>query len=169
MRQIPFQSSSARILRFQSWFSSGNPGYAISLVFISALIVFLAFFPLSVWIDTHAGKWIQLPPIDIRAWPFVFLAIVISPLAETLIYCWAVFRLAFLSSFVRQRSWIPVWLSAAIFGGQHFQSAGYIVLTFAVGLVLAYAFWLSGTFKRGYWVVAAAHCALNAVALAIKW
>jgi len=169
MRQIPFQSTSARTLKFQRWFSTCRPAYAISLLFASALVVGLAFYPISVWIDAHAGKWIQLPPINYRAWPFVFLAIVISPLAETLIYLWAVFRLAFLSSFVRQRSWIPAWLSAAIFGGQHFQSAGYIVLSFVVGLVLAYAFWLSGTFKRGYWVVAGAHCVLNLVALAIKW
>jgi len=169
MREIPFQSNNARALQFQHWFSNCSPASAVSLVFASALVVGLAFFPIAGWLDEHAGTWIKLPSINYRAWPFVLLAIAISPVAETLIYQWVIFRLAFLSAFVRRRSWIAAWLSAAIFGGQHFYSAGYIVLSFAVGLVFAYAFLLSGTFKRGCWVVAGAHCALNIVALAIKW
>lgn len=143
--------------------------YAVALVFVAALLVGLVFWPIAGWIDAQVGKWIRLPAINYRTWPFVLLAIAVSPLVETLFYQWTVFRLAFLSAFVRQRTWIPVWLSAAIFGGQHFSSAGYIILSFAVGLVLAYGFLFSGTFKRAFWVVAGAHCALNIVALAVKW
>ena len=85
MRQIPFQSTSATILAFQRWFSTCNPAYAIPLLFASALLVGLGLFPIGAWIDARAGTWIQLPPINYRALPFVFLAVVISPLAETLI------------------------------------------------------------------------------------
>lgn len=142
---------------------------AISLVFTIGLLVGLGIFPIAGWLDAHGGKWIQLPQNHYQTWPFILIAVIVSPLAETLIYQWVVFRLAFISEFIRLRSWIAAWLSAAFFGGQHFYSVGYIVLSFVVGLVFAYAFLLSGIFKRGYWVVTGAHCAINVLVLAINW
>jgi hypothetical protein len=169
MRETLFHSHNPRLIRFQRWFSTCKGAHASLLVFAVAGPVGLAFWPFGKWLDSHLGKWIALPDIDHRTWRFVLLAAVVSPLVETLLYQWAIFRLALLNSFVRRRAWIPAWVSAAIFGGQHFYSAGYIVVCFAAGLVLAYGFWLSGTFKRGYWVIAGSHCALNIAGLALTW
>jgi uncharacterized protein len=166
---LPPAIDNARVVQFQRWFSTCKPAYAVSLVFVSALLAALALLPIAGWLDTHGGSWLQLPSIDYRTWSFVFFAVAVSPLLETLFFQWAILRVALLSRFVRERAWIAAGLSAAIFGGQHFSSAGYILLSFAVGLVLAYGFLLSGTVKRAYWVVTGAHCALNLVALALKW
>jgi hypothetical protein len=169
MRQLLLRPTSSGVVRFHAWFATCSPIYASLVIVAAVLLVAAALYPVAAGIDALLGRWIHLPAFEFRRWPFVIIAVVISPLVETIVFQYAVFRIAYLSDRFRQKGRLIIAFSALLFGIQHFYSAGYMIMTTGAGAVFSTGFLFAGTFNRGFWTVTAAHAVVNGVALAIKW
>lgn len=151
------------------WLRVCHPLLAVLAVSGVALAVAGVCYPVAGLIDERLGKWITLPPFEFRRWHFVVLGLVVSPIVETFFFQFLIFKGASFVGALRRQPWWVVVLSAVIFGGQHFYSAGSIFISTFVGGVFAGGYLLAGAKRRAFWVVTAAHAIVNLVALVVKW
>lgn len=92
----------------------------------------------------------------------LLVASVLTPVVETAIFQWLPIRL--LRTWLKLPSALAVIASAALFGAAHTYSVGYVVYTFAIGLVLAYGFVLRDhPGGRPYLLICIVHALRNAV------
>lgn len=153
----------------EGWLGACHPLLAILAVSAVALAVAGVCYPVAGLIDERMGKWITLPPFEFRRWHFVVLGLVVSPIVETFFFQFLIFKGASFVGALRRHPWWVVVLTAVIFGGQHFYSAGSIFISTFVGGVFAGGYLLAGAKRRAFWVVTAAHAIVNLVALVVKW
>src|SRR6185369_10200593 len=102
MQQVAVNFSNQRAARFAAWFSTCPPWLASAVLAGVVLAVAAVCYPLAGLIDAHFGKWITLPTFEFRRWPFVVLALVISPAFETLFNQFLVFKIACRNKWLRQ-------------------------------------------------------------------
>ena len=100
-----------------------------------------------------------------------FIFVILVPIIETLIFQFAIIRLLRVKT--RLSSGMIIFISALAFGLVHYYSIPYIVLSFATGLIFAYAYLIYLDLKKdAFIVVTVIHGLNNASALAlhaIEW
>ena len=95
---------------------------------------------------------------------FVFMALVLAPLLETVIFQIAIFHLLRLIKWFRKRECYIVLISGLLFGLQHFFSLSHIIVTMFLGFFFMYVY-LVRRRKGGYWMVVLLHALYNGLLL----
>lgn len=99
----------------------------------------------------------------------IVVMVLIAPLLETFIFQTAVIRTFRGYTWVKRWPWAPYLLSAVVFGVAHGGGYQLFIVTFAVGLVLAYGYYLAYPGEvRAFAVIASAHAIHNAVAVTAR-
>jgi membrane protease YdiL (CAAX protease family) len=93
------------------------------------------------------------------------MAVTVVPLIETLLGQALAHKVG---QGLKLKSTYIILLSALWFGLMHFYSLQYIILTFTIGLVFAYAYYLyQSSFRKAFWFVAAIHALHNLTSVLI--
>ena len=71
-----------------------------------------------------------------------FIAIIIAPIIETLLFQFGVFKLMQLNKFTRDKYVHYIIISSLLFGLEHWYNLRYIIFAFSAGLPLAYTYYL---------------------------
>ena len=96
-------------------------------------------------------------------WGFVFGAVVLAPLLETLIKI-AAYHLFRLSKWLRKRECYIVLIVGVLFGLWHYFSLFHIIMAAIFGVFLMYAYTVRRR-KGGYWIVVLLHALWNGIVL----
>lgn len=91
----------------------------------------------------------------------------ISPLIETFIFQFLLFRFLLLFSFFQKNKIYIVIISAIIFAASHYNSLTRIIITFLMGFLFTAIFILREK-NKGFWIVSIAHGIWNATVVIIK-
>lgn len=95
------------------------------------------------------------------------VAVIIAPQFETLFAQALAHKVG---QYLKLKSTYIILLSALWFGLMHFYSLQYVILTFTIGLVLAYAYYLyQSSFRKAFWFVAAIHALHNLTSVLIVY
>jgi membrane protease YdiL (CAAX protease family) len=150
------------IWRLNRFFLKGPFAYQLFKLYLLSLIVPLAFFPLFYLVEKVFGENNAGP--DLSKW---FLAIVIAPVVETLLFQHSIFKLLQKNEYTRGKAAVYIIFSALLFGLSHTYSFYYIVAAFAGGLVLAYTYYLYHNAKKAFWTTTCIHSLHNITAVLI--
>ncbi len=94
------------------------------------------------------------------------IGVIMAPLFETLIYQKLVIDVCCKIKFFKNRKYIGILISAAIFGSRHKYSPRYMAHMFVIGSIWAYAYTVYKKKKKHpYWVVCCIHAINNFIAL----
>ncbi len=138
-----------------------------AFVYVVLILTYGVLMPL-IYLDSlqpHEALHIEGGPSNMPAFGLarrLVLGSFVVPAIETAMFQWLPLRL--LRNGLKLPSWAAIAISAALFGAAHGYSSGYVVFTFMVGLVLAWAF-VARDYDggRAYLWVGVVHALRNAV------
>lgn len=96
----------------------------------------------------------------------MFLAVILAPLIETLIFQKWVYQLLSLVGWLKQNKILIIFISAVIFGLIHFYSLSYVIYNFFAGALLMFAY-IVRIEKKPYWIVTVLHGLMNLFSILI--
>ena len=132
-------------------------GFVFVILFLSYAVV-LPF----VFFDDGVVHPINENPFIIR----ILLVCVMAPIVETVFHQAIPIQL-FTEVWIKKKN-IAIFLSALSFAILHYYSLLYILMTFAIGLVFAWAYlnyYKRYSFNRAFWAIAIVHALRNAIAV----
>lgn len=145
------------IWRLNKFILKSSFAFQIFKLYLLSFIVPLAFTPLFYVIVKVFGESKAGP--NKSHW---FLAIVIAPIVETLIFQYGVFKILQASKFTRDKYGIYIFISALLFGFVHWYSLRYIVFAFSAGLTLGYTYYLYHKRpEKAFWTTTLVHSLHN--------
>lgn len=137
-------------------------------VLLMTTLTFVAAYPVTAAI-LAAGGALNGPDL-IDNMPFlvrVFIAVILVPPIETAIAQWAPIVLC--TRRFGTSTTTAGLISALLFGLMHSYSPAYMLITFVVGLLFSYTFFLAIARKESpYWMLTAVHATRNFVTLALR-
>lgn len=96
------------------------------------------------------------------------LIIVIVPIIETFIFQYGVFKILQAFKFTRSKYVIYIFISALLFGLEHWYSIKYILFAFTAGIALAYTYYLyHKNAIKAFWTTTLIHSLRNLTSLVI--
>lgn len=138
-----------------------------AFVYVVWILTYGVLMPL-IWLDSlqpHDALHIEGGPKNLPAFALparLLLGSFVVPVFETTVFQWLPLRL--LHNGLKLPAWAAVMVSAALFGAGHGYSSGYVLFTFLIGLVLAWAFVARDhDGGRAYLWVCVVHALRNAV------
>lgn len=142
------------LMRRQNMFT-----FAVMLCLIGALVSTLVSAPFEFGLVDDV-KWLPEPDFEVMGWGLIVSAVFVAPLLETLLFQMFPMSILWYFRFFRRRRWFIVLISGLVFGAQHFYSLQYILVTFAIGMLMMWGYIVK--YKRhAFWSVALYHFIWN--------
>lgn len=96
----------------------------------------------------------------------IFLAVILAPLIETLIFQKWVYQLLSLVGWLKRNKILIIFISAVLFGMIHFYSLSYVIYNFFAGVLLMFAY-IVRIDRKPYWTVTVLHGLMNLFSILI--
>ena len=95
-----------------------------------------------------------------------FLAIIVAPILETLIFQYGIFKIYQKIKAVTHKFHWFMWTSAILFGLSHFYSLVYIIFGIAEGFLFGYIYYFyHKNPEKAFWTTALVHCLHNSTSV----
>ncbi|MGM0410154.1 MAG: CPBP family glutamic-type intramembrane protease [Bacillota bacterium] len=137
----------------------------IKFILVMTFFTYLIIIPFIVLFILFGYKEID-GPVSLISLSYIefFELVFIVPILETFIFQLVIIRLLSKIKMIRDKKKIIIFISAFLFGIQHFYSLIYIIITFIIGILLAYSFIIyENKNKSSYWTVTFIHSLRNLV------
>jgi len=138
----------------------------IFTILLMTYLVVLPYLPFVFIYEHYIGLHDPNPVLDMHdsIFKIVVFGIIIAPIIETFVAQHIIIK--FLSSFkaLAYKKYLIIILSSIVFGIGHTQSVSYMIMTFAIGLLLAYSYLVfMNRPQSAFWTTALIHSLRNSV------